>query len=409
MGRKAKIYTYKGFPGSLPEVCNHFGVNLTTIFVRMKKGMSLQEAIEAPIIEYKKVYIYKDFTGTLKEICNHFGVHYDAIYQRMRKGLSFEEAMKAPLMQNRIYTYKGISGTRPEICKHFGIRYLTVCKRIERTGESFEKALDVQKRKICKNAKIYTYKEFSGSLSEICKIFNVKYPTVYMRVRNGMSLEEAMNPEELLSKHKDVKIYTCQGFSGSRPEICKHFGINYQTICKRIERTGKSFEEVIATPVRKRSLDIEKKIYTHQDFSGTLPEVCKHFNVSYRAILNRLQVGISLEKAIETPIKARNKIYTYKEFSGNLKDICNYFKMEYNTITDRMRRGMSLEDAMDQGKTSRKSRKDIKIYTYKEFSGSLPEICKHLNINIKLCTVYRRMEKGMSLEEAIETPVRKRS
>ena len=47
-----------------------------------------------------------------------------------------------------------------------------------------------------------------------------------------------------------------------------------------------------------------------------------------------------------------------------------------------------------------------KLYTYKGFTGNVPAILKHFKCEIKLKTVYDRLSKGMSIEDAIEQPLR---
>lgn len=42
-------------------------------------------------------------------------------------------------------------------------------------------------------AKKYTVNGFTGSLQEIAEHFNIKYSTLYKRLRCGMSLEEVVN------------------------------------------------------------------------------------------------------------------------------------------------------------------------------------------------------------------------
>lgn len=48
------------------------------------------------------------------------------------------------------------------------------------------------------------------------------------------------------------------------------------------------------------------------------------------------------------------------------------------------------------------------MYEYKNFKGTIPSIIKHFNLDLKRKTIYDRLEKGMSLDEALEKPVIKK-
>ena len=44
------------------------------------------------------------------------------------------------------------------------------------------------------------------------------------------------------------------------------------------------------------------------------------------------------------------------------------------------------------------------MYEYKDFKGTVPEIINHFDLDINKMTIYDRMRKGMTLDEAIEVP-----
>lgn len=95
-------------------------------------------------------------------------------------------------------------------------------------------------------------------------------------------------------------------------------------------------------------------------------------------------------------------MYTYKDFSGSIPEIIKHFDLNINprTVYDRMRRGVNICDALEIANTRNL------IYNYKGFTGSVPEILKEFKCEIKLKTVYARLEKGLSIEDAIELSLR---
>ena len=96
-------YKYKDFIGSIPEIIAHFNldINKMTIYNRLKKGMTLDEAIEKPIKKLS-AYEYRNFIGSIPEIIRHFHLDINkiTIYDRMRKGMTIEQAIETPLHYN---------------------------------------------------------------------------------------------------------------------------------------------------------------------------------------------------------------------------------------------------------------------------------------------------------------------
>ena len=80
-----------------------------------------------------------------------------------------------------------------------------------------------------------------------------------------------------------AKIYTVDGFTGTKPEIAKHFGLVYQTLVNRLEK-GIPLEEAIFNQRKVES-------YTVGGFTGTKPEIAKHFGIKYPKIISRLNRG----------------------------------------------------------------------------------------------------------------------
>ena len=246
-------------------------------------------------------------------------------------------------------------------------------------------------------AEIYTYKDFTGTLKEIIEHFDldIQRATLQWRLSNGMRIEKAIETP------LRYEAYIYKGFKGSLKEIIRHFNlnINYGTFKDRL-RKGMTIEEAIEAPVNNSS---KAKIYTYKGFAGTLKEIIKHFNLSinYDTLQGRLCKGMTIEEAIETPTDKTHKakIYTYKDFTGTLKEIIEYFDLSinYKTLKNRLRKGMTIEEAIETPITNNKA----KIYTYKDLVGTSKEIIEHFGLDIKYRTLQNRLSKDMNIEEAI--------
>jgi hypothetical protein len=86
----------------------------------------------------------------------------------------------------------------------------------------------------------------------------------------------------------------------SYADLCRQFGVNYLTFCKRKER-GFTFEECLYGKTKKvKEPKINKREVT---FDGkpfkTLKELCQYYNFNDSAVRSRLHRGFSLEETVK--------------------------------------------------------------------------------------------------------------
>lgn len=95
-------------------------------------------------------------------------------------------------------------------------------------------------------------------------------------------------------------------------------------------------------------------------------------------------------------IKAR-KLY---ELNGQRKTLENW-AFEFGTscyyVRAGLNKGLSLENALKYRPNGKR-----KTYTYKGFEGTIPEICEKFSVNVTIQTIRNRINKGLSIEEAID-------
>ena len=100
---------------------------------------------------------------------------------------TFEEQCKNRGTFNKVFTYENKSMVLKDWAKHFKIPYTTLYNRIFRNNIPFEKAI-IFKRKT------FIYKNFEGSLKELCLNFSkVPYQNVVDRLHKKWDLEKALN------------------------------------------------------------------------------------------------------------------------------------------------------------------------------------------------------------------------
>ena len=99
--------------------------------------------------------------------------------------------------------------------------------------------------------------------------------------------------------------------------------------------------------------DEDMKIHTVGGVTGSRKELAEHFGISERTLYDRMKRGMSLEKALLTPVKKRGsgegRLYSVKGYTGTKDELAEYFGVPKQEMYKRTRRGMSLVDALTLG------------------------------------------------------------
>lgn len=88
-------------------------------------------------------------------------------------------------------------------------------------------------------------------------------------------------------------------------------------------------------------------------------------------------------------------VFEVRGFKGTVEQIRKKFDLEITagTVYWRMKRGQTAEEAFFTLPTGER-------FTYQGFSGTVYQIIRHFNLNISRDTVFKRIKRGKSLEEA---------
>lgn len=200
-----------------------------------------------------------------------------------------------------------------------------------------------------------TDREFTGTLSQIARHFDIDRGTLQSRLQKGATLEEAIETP-LLGQALTVFAGTDREFTGNLKEIAEHFGINYSTLVSRMSN-GVLLEEALSKPVEEKRKRLKESytVYagTDKEFTGNKKQIARHFGIGYRRLYDRVKNGMTFEEALNMPKVERNNVHTVfsrtnREFTGTLSQIAQHFDANYNTLVIHMKKyGMTLEEALD--------------------------------------------------------------
>ena len=90
--------------------------------------------------EFNKLYTYNGETHVLKEWSRILNFNYGTVYGRISKGMSFEEAIQEDPYK-KLIEFNGEKHNLKDWCKIYNIKYMTVINRIHSHGWTFERAI----------------------------------------------------------------------------------------------------------------------------------------------------------------------------------------------------------------------------------------------------------------------------
>lgn len=356
--RKGVLYKGEYF-SDYRAFCQHIGLSPITVGDRIRKGQTLEEAVEVKgrflrKIEYKgKVY------SSLAKLARTFGISRDSLNNRLEKGMSLEEAINTPVKEQKKYLLDGKYVKYPEVkryCQEYGANESTVMQYyLERKEENLD-VRDIVKRLLQrKTKKIITY-------------HGKEYPNLSKAI-SELGIEEAPS-----------------------------------TIKNRMEKHGMSFEEVIDADPRMfkcgRIFHYKGQVYY------SFKELSEGVGVPEGTLRKRLGNGMSVEEAVEAPrnqvVKNREVISykgkTYKMWSEFFEEN-PLFKRARGSIEKRRKRGMSIEEALDDY---------AKRYFVTDHKGNVfrNQTERSSKYGLSPSTVRNRLMSGWSLEKALTTPTK---
>jgi hypothetical protein len=209
------------------------------------------------------------------------------------------------------------------------------------------------------------YQSFSECYRDNLDIARVSIPTFVKRVREGLPIEEALKNPKGRTLVTRLGTHIVDGVEYENlPSIARAYGLKESLVYRRYHR-GLRGTDLIPPKLRK-------------DYVPPAPKPKK-----------------------ESPWKIEVKGVTYR----SLREACRKLGIQVHTFRNRRNRGCTVEQALGLEPIPKKFRKGSKLY---EIDGKL--LCLNdigRKFNIDPTTFKRRVEKGMSYNEAATKPSRR--
>lgn len=94
--RTNRKITYKGQTKTLSQWSREYNINIVTLSDRLKAGMTIDEALNKPVIKAGGFLLYSlnNETKLLSEWCKIYNINYQTAWKKIKKGYSIEKALK---------------------------------------------------------------------------------------------------------------------------------------------------------------------------------------------------------------------------------------------------------------------------------------------------------------------------
>ena len=441
------------FIGNKKQIANHFDMDPNYFYKsKIKTSKDIEKAIKTYFKNKVDEYIVfenedLEFKGSLHAISLKFDIPLTTLIKAKNNNKDLTVFIK-DYIDNVNLKHKNGSlkfkvfegtdnyffGTKTEIAKNFKINYTTFKKASLRM--SLEEAIfycKTHKRNIFtvfKNEK----NEFTGSKKEVCKQFGVSITQLNEKMKNGMSMEEAII--SITSNKKILTIFkgTDKEFAGTQSQIRKKFSISKSIWDYYINCKSMPVEDFINLFLYdgnfKNNLYIQNKnnkinkflqnlnitIFKNSknEFYGDLDQISKHFNINFRKLKNLIKENINeiddfdqidnktkitavIEQSVNILVQNKTKnIEELYNFKGTIRQICIHFGYNEVLVCKKLKIGFSLIEAVESKNNVVLNRKR----NYKGFKGNLIEICDHFNKDFN--EVYKNLEYNHTLEWAME-------
>lgn len=236
------------------------------------------------------------------------------------------------------------------------------------------------------------------SMRELAKHYGIPYGTFSYRIKTGMSIEEALNPNRKRNKGKKITV-NGKEYDSVKQAIEDNNNMTSSAVYKRIRR-GEDIESALT---RESCAGYHKSVTLNGVFYRDRKDAARAYNIKSQTIHNRIKRGYSEQKAY-TMASEIGKSKTGKLVEGipggpyrSIKEAAFARKLKPSNVYNRIYHGMSINEALVQNEASN-AKKRVECYGKQHSSIKAFALYYDLPLN----QVYRRLKWGWEPERIVE-------
>ncbi|MDB2423892.1 GIY-YIG nuclease family protein [Paracoccaceae bacterium] len=417
VGRSTPI-TINGKTFSAVSVAaREYGVSERTVHARLKRGFTPEQAVGLRSFKVgteKAIDVGDQTFPSIAAAARHFGVPIYAVYNRLRAGRTLEEVFsdgelkkKSPLFL--VIKIRGLKfSSLKDACEYFDINYQVARYRL-RKNWTLEQIFELQSPPINNSKNAPKQIKFRGkvynSAMALAKEFGVLEGNFQRRIKDGWSIEEALelNEHDYAAKPQGI-IVAGQRFK-SRNEAARHYGLNIGTVATRVNKQGWSINQALEL--------VPPPAGFHTDFGAVYLITNKINSMQYVGITLRnppkqrfeehvwdskntkvLRIG-SLAEAINRfgVEQFLFEVIDTAKTQKDLQDLEKYHILQHNSLIPN---GYNLAKGGTLGRTPGLS---FEVPSLGKKFKSIAEAARHFQIEAG--TIFHRLNKGYSPEQCV--------
>ena len=355
-------------------------VGIATIRNRLKKGWSLEKALFTPKEKTIDTKLGAHMIEGVKypnlpSISRAYGVSENTIYKRYSRGCRGDNLIppkklnsyKKPEVPQIFKFYVGSKGFKSQTaaCKHYGVKVVTFRNRI-RNGWTVDQAMELEPKVDSRTTKSTKYKVDSKnlSISQLSKKHLTPVSTIRDRLSRGASIEQAIGLEPIAKNSLKTQREVKKKQNTSTPINLTVFGKSYTSYKSLADEYG-----INATTLNQRIVK-----YGHSpEYAVTMKGKNNTVNVggktykskaafaracglSSAVLLSRIMNGWSLEQiaGIEERVTRSSIFYNDKHYNS-LKLLADEIGIPETVLRSRLHYGKTIEEAVDAGQRIKNS------------------------------------------------------
>ena len=242
MDKKVKVHTLEF--NSIRQAAIHFGVSDRTVYKRLDRGWTLEQALgiePPPAGNNKSVKVGGVDYPSVNEAARAYGIDAAVVHNRLRRGKSIDEAFSAGPLPNhgrsKPITLAGMSfGSVKAAAEHYGVDPYTAQWRI-RNGWGPEQAMELTPAPIHSRPLTFGGKQYD-SIAQLARSYGQDPDLVRRRLDTGRTVEEALGQKEFDHSSKPIPCLVNNQTFPSRDAACRYFGIDKYVVSTRINELG---------------------------------------------------------------------------------------------------------------------------------------------------------------------------
>ena len=406
-------------------------INLDLFVKRMRKGMKLEHAISRKYYESnkgKKFIIDGKNFSSLTQLAKYYNIKPGLLLGRYKRGVRGKQLLFGV---KNVIKYKGkFYKNKKEFISKFNITLNTLNKGLKQ-GKILESIIKKEKKDVKKNLikkknqnkKIksknlqninlptnftFNYKHFK-TVKELADTVNIDYTTIYRRIKNGSSIEEAVKAGSPRGKYNLGIIVSNKNYNSINDFAIKN-NLSRKFL-KEHTAKGMSLDQILLNKNSlKRKVGKQRKLLQYKNTKITYEEASKKFNLHQSSIRNYLKRNKTnnlddLEDYINLKKESKKITFNNVEYPDLESFITsNNIDIELSVFKQRLARGFSIKEILKQGKKiSTDGRYNLKVLLRNQQLANSPGYLYFLKIRVSDNYLYKIGITKNSIEERVKS------